>query len=108
MDLAGNPLARSETRSVRIGDNCKSQLSPQEKGFAENLIIGETSASQQNKKVYGFLCPGIKIRINYQGVRRSDEECGPCGLAWLAPAAAAAGVLGVAITDDPEPSPSRP
>lgn len=107
-DLAGKPLSRSETGSVRISDNCASQLTPQEKGFADNLIVGETSASQQGKKVFGFLCPGIKIRVDHQGIRRADEECGPCGLSWLAPAAATAGVLGVLSTEDSEPSPSRP
>jgi hypothetical protein len=108
VDAAGKPLARSESKSVRI-TTCDLKLSPKEKGLSENLTVGETSPSQYKKKVTGFLCPGLKIRIDPQGVKRADEECGPCGLAWLTPALAGAGaVLGVIITDDPEPSPSRP
>ncbi|HEX5719123.1 MAG TPA: hypothetical protein VF179_23365, partial [Thermoanaerobaculia bacterium] len=80
-----------------------------EQGVAENMIVGETTPNQYRKKVIGFQCPGLKIRIDHQGIRRSDEECGPCGLAWLPPTAlATAGIIGVVITDDPEPSPSRP
>lgn len=109
VDAAGRMVAQSEPRTARVDGNCRSELSPREQGVAENLIVGETTPNQYRKKVIGFLCPGLKIRIDHQGIRRSDEECGPCGLAWLPPTAlATAGILGVVVTDDPEPSPSRP
>lgn len=109
VDAAGRMVAQSEPRTARVDGNCRSELSPKEQGVAENLIVGETTPNQYRKKVIGFLCPGLKIRIDHQGIRRSDEECGPCGLAWLPPTAlATAGILGVVVRDDPEPSPSRP
>jgi hypothetical protein len=109
VDAAGKMVAQSEPRSARVDGNCDTKLSPKEQGVAENLIVGETTPNQYRKKVIGFQCPGLKIRIDHQGIRRADEECGPCGLAWLPPTAlATAGILGVIVTDDPEPSPSRP
>lgn len=109
VDAAGKMVAQSEPRSAKVDADCDTKLSPKEQGVAENLIVGETTPNQYRKKVIGFLCPGLKIRIDHQGIRRADEECGPCGLAWLPPTAlATAGVLGVILTHDPEPSPSRP
>jgi hypothetical protein len=110
VDAAGKMLSQSEPRSEKVDDNnCRAELTQKEQGIAENLIVGETTPNQYRKKVIGFECPGLKIRIDHQGIRRSDEECGPCGLAWLPPTAlATAGILGVVIIEDPEPSPSRP
>jgi hypothetical protein len=109
VDAAGKVLSRSDgTRLAKVRNDCQVQLAPREQGVAENLIVGETAPSQYRKRVLGFLCPGLKIRIDHQGVRRADEECGPCGLAWLPPALATAGVLGVTVIEKPEPSPSRP
>jgi hypothetical protein len=108
VDPAGKMISQSEVKFAKVRD-CKVDLSPKEQGVADNLIIGETASSQYKKRVIGFLCPGIKIRIDPQGVKRADEECGPCGLAWLPPGLATAGVLGVVIGDRPgEASPSRP
>lgn len=109
VDASGKMLSQSQVRSVRVRD-CQVDLSPKEKGLADNLTIGETASSQYKKRVIGFLCPGIKIRVDPQGVKRADEECGPCGLAWLPPGLATAGVLGIVIGDRTprEASPSRP
>lgn len=108
-DAAGKMLAQSEPRTVKVQESCRVGLGPKEKGVAESLIVGETTPNQYGKKVIGFECPGLKIRINHQGVRRPDEECGPCGLAWLPPVAlVTGGVVGVIVAEDPEPSPSRP
>lgn len=107
VDATGKMLSQSQVKPARVRE-CKVELGPKEKGVAENLIIGETASSQYKKKIIGFECPGVKIRIDPQGVKRSDEECGPCGLAWLPPALATAGVLGIVIADHPEASPSRP
>ena len=88
-------------------------LSPKERGVAQNLTVGETSPKQQGKKVLAFLCDGVVTRINSAGVRRSDEVCRACVVAfWQRKAvllAPIAGITGVVVTDqDPEPSPSRP
>lgn len=110
VDPAGKMLSQSMVRSAKVRD-CQVQLTAKEQGVADNLIIGETAASQYKKRVIGFLCPGIKIRIDPQGVKRADEECGPCGLAWLPPGLATAGsLLGVVVGDRTprEASPSRP
>ncbi len=109
VDASNRMVSQSDVRFSRVRDNnCPVELNAKEKGVAENLIVGETVSSQYKKKVIGFLCPGLKIRIDPQGVKRSDEECGPCGLAWLPPGLATAGVLGIIVADHPEASPSRP
>ncbi|HYG62717.1 MAG TPA: hypothetical protein VEL74_09055 [Thermoanaerobaculia bacterium] len=111
VDGAGNVTARSEPRQVKVNGDCRVQLSAKERGVAENLTVGETAPDQQGKEVYAFLCDGVVTRVNSQGIRRSDEICRACVIAWwprksvLLPAAA---VVGVIVSDDPEPSPSRP
>ncbi len=111
VDASGKMIGQSEVKFSKVKDNCKVDLSPKEKGVADNLIVGETASSQYKKRVIGFLCPGLKIRIDPQGVKRADEECGPCGLAWLPPGLATAGVFGIIVAEHPEEreaSPSRP
>jgi hypothetical protein len=111
-DPAGKVVARSEAQIVKVTTDCKVELNPRELGVAENLTVGETSPKQQGKKVMAFLCDGVVTRINHAGVRRSDEVCRACVVAWWQRKAVllpAAGVIGVVVTDDdPEPSPSRP
>jgi len=114
VDPAGKVAARSQSRTAQVTADCKPELTPKERGVAENLTVGETTQEQQGAKVVGFLCKGVVTRINSQGVRRNDDICGPCAVVWwdrktvLVPAFAG-GVMGVVITDgDPEPSPSRP
>jgi hypothetical protein len=115
-DAAGKVGARSPGQTAKVTPDCNVQLSPKERGVAENLTIGETTREQQGAKVVGFLCRGIVTRINSQGIRRSDELCGPCAVVWwdrksvLIPAfAGAGGVIGLIVGDqNPEPSPSRP
>jgi hypothetical protein len=111
-DPAGKVAARSEAQVVKVTDDCRVELNPRERGVAENLTVGETSSKQQGKKVMAFLCDGVVTRINHAGVRRADEVCRACVIAWWQRKAVllpAAGVIGVIVTDDdPEPSPSRP
>ena len=113
VDPTGKAVARSESQIVKVTSDCKVQLSEKERGVAENLTVGETSPKQQGKKVLAFLCDGVVTRINSAGVRRADEVCRSCVIAWwqrkaiVAPLAA--GFVGIVVTDDgPEPSPSRP
>jgi hypothetical protein len=111
VDPSGKMLSQSDVKFAKVRD-CKADLTPKEKGVADNLTVGETASSQYKKKVIGFLCPGIKIRIDPQGIKRADEECGPCGLAWLPPGglATAGALVGVIVGDRTprEASPSRP
>jgi hypothetical protein len=113
VDPAGKVAARSEPQMVKVSSDCRVQLNAKERGVADNLTVGETSPKQQGKKILAFLCDGVVTRINSEGVRRSDEVCRACVIAWwqrkavVIPAAAA--LVGIVVTDDgPEPSPSRP
>ena len=112
VDPTGKAVARSESQVIPVTKDCKVQLGPKERGVAENLTVGETSAQQQGKKVLAFLCDGVVTRINYQGVRRADDVCRACVIAWwqrkavLIPAAMTG--IGVVVSEQPEPSPSRP
>jgi hypothetical protein len=117
VDPAGKVVSRSETQIVKVTDDCKVKLGEKELGVAENLTVGETSPKQQGKKVMAFLCYGVVTRINYEGIRRSDEVCRACVVAWwlykpvAIPTVGAALIgTGIIITDDPppEPSPARP
>ncbi len=113
VDATGKVVARSEVQTVKVTQDCKVQLSEKERGVAENMTVGETSPKQQGKKVLAFLCDGLVTRVSSAGVRRADEVCRACVIAWwqrkgvIIPAAV--GVVGIIVTDDdPEPSPARP
>jgi hypothetical protein len=113
VDPAGKVAARSESQTVKVTSDCRVQLNAKERGVAENLTVGETSPKQQGKKVLGFLCDGVVTRVSSEGVRRADEVCRSCVIAfWQRKAVVlpiAAGFVGIVVTDDgPEPSPSRP
>ena len=122
VDAAGKQLAHSETKRVKVKDpkDCRVKLDAKEEGVAANLTIGETGADQQQKKVWGFLCDGIATRVNYQNIRRADEQCRNCVVAWWkTPGVLVPGALGVAGVvvivahhhhhgPTPEPSPSTP
>ncbi|HEX5757961.1 MAG TPA: hypothetical protein VF121_02100 [Thermoanaerobaculia bacterium] len=113
VDAGGAVVARSATRYVKVNGNCPVELSPRETGVAENLTVGESAPQQQGKTVMGFLCDGIVTRVNHAGIRRADETCRSCVIAWWARPSVLfpAGVGGILIIDEdpePEPSPSRP
>jgi hypothetical protein len=114
-DPTGKVVARSESQISPVTADCKTQLGPKERGVAENLTVGETSPKQQGKKVLAFLCDGVVTRINYAGLRRSDEVCRACVVAWwqrkavLIPTLAAGSITTIVTRNpEPEPSPSRP
>jgi hypothetical protein len=115
VDAGGAEVARSPKLTAKVNGDCKVQLNAQQLGEAANLTIGETSPNQERNKVMGFLCDGIVTRVNPQNVRRADETCRLCVVAWwsrpeiLVPlVAATAGGVGVIVGDHPESSPSRP
>ncbi len=115
LDDAGHEIARSEMRMVQVKADCRTDLTPKERGFAENLTIGETTAPQRGRDVLGFLCDGVVTRVNPAGIRRADDACRACVVAWwqqnevLLPLAGLGGVTTISITEpNPEPSPSQP
>jgi hypothetical protein len=114
VDPSGKVVARSESRKVKVADDCRVQLTPREQGVAENLTIGETAPEQVGKKVMGFLCDGVVTRVNAAGVRRADDICRACVVAWwqrksvLIPAAGVIGVVVAGSPPEPEASTPRP
>lgn len=110
VDATNKVVSRSESHVTQVAGDCKVELSPKERGVAENLTVGETSPDQQGQKVLAFLCDGVVTRVNHAGIRRADEICRVCVVAWWRKAAflPALPVGAVIITDPPEVSPSRP
>jgi len=116
LDGAGHEVARSKLLKAKVTSDCQLKLTPQQLGAAQNLTIGETNSQQAKNRVNGFLCDGIVTRVNPLNVKRADETCRTCVVAWwmrkelLLPVAGAAGVGGITsvVIDKPETSPSRP
>jgi hypothetical protein len=116
LDAAGREITRTPTIKTKVTSDCQIKLTPQQLGDAQNLVIGETNSKQEKNRVLGFLCDGIVTRVDPQNVKRVDEICRTCVVAWwqqpeflvpLVGAGAAAGIVTI-IVDQPEPSPSRP
>jgi len=111
VDPTGKVAARSPMLTSRVSKDCKVQLTPKERGVAENLTVGETTPKQQGRKVLAFLCDGVITRINYAGIRRGDDVCRACVVAWwprvTGPAIAGLTTV-IVVGDDPEPSKARP
>ena len=118
-DSSGERLGRSPLRLVEIldPDDCQQNLTEHERGWAENLTIGETREDQYGEQVYHWLCDGVVTRIDPEDVIRADEYCRACVVAllpgWVAPTAGALAGAALATqivdsSDDPAASPSRP
>lgn len=77
---AGNLIARSPMMigEVRSQSNCDIELTPEQKGESQNLIVGETASWQKGKPVFHWLCDGVVARVNPDGVKRPDETCRTC------------------------------
>ena len=117
-DATGRQLSRSKTRVVEVRENCRPDLSPQQRGEAENLTVGETAYWQRGEEVFHWLCDGIVSRIAPNDIKRGDEVCRACVIAWykkpgvIIPAATTiAGGGAILINDSPKDiliSPSTP
>lgn len=114
-DWQGNELARSRTRVARVDDNCRVNLTPEQLGHSENMIVGETAYWQRGEKLFHWECDGIVARVDPNGIRRGDEICRACVIAWyerpglLIPAVVgASAVTGVVLIDDEPPLPVSP
>ena len=106
----GEMIAESDRIVTPVTEDCDVELTPKERGMAENLSVGETDTVQMGDEVRGFLCDGIISRIGPDGVMRADSICRRCIIAWwdrreaLLPATALLGGVTMVI----EASPSRP
>jgi hypothetical protein len=113
-DASGKVRGRSKTMLVEVRENdCYQDLTPQQRGWAENLTVGETSIAQADKEVFHWLCYGIVTRIDTEDVLHPDEFCRACvvGLGFVPPlASVAAGVVSGSIIEHPptEASPRQP
>lgn len=99
-DVTGKEIARSSTQLAPIvdRDNCEHGMNVRGIGQARNLVVGETTALQEGKEVFHWLCDGIVTRVNSDGVLRGDETCRACVVAGWAPVAATAGALVIGTT----------
>ena len=103
---------RSDSIETPVTADCPVVLDELQRGYAENLVVGETTEDQVGEEVMGFLCDGIISRIGSNGVIRADSICRRCIVAWwdkpeaLVPAAILLG--GGTTISDIEASPSRP
>lgn len=66
---------RAEPKRVVIAPSCTTNLSADEKRFAANLVIGETTGSQANAPLRGFACDGLLARVRVDGSFASDSFC---------------------------------
>lgn len=116
-DAYGERISASDVKVVPVTDDCEGNLTAQEQGFAENLIVGETAPWQVGQDVFHWKCDGVITRVDYTGIWRGDDRCRACVIAWwkmksfLLPVAAGVAATGVVIIGGNEPpraSPSTP
>lgn len=118
-DAQGRELGRSAHALVVVRDpqECPVSLSAAQRGWAQNLTVGETLAEQIGAPVFHWLCDGIVTRIDHRNVLRADEYCRACVVALVPPwipasaGAVAAGVIAAEVIEDddqPPATPSRP
>ncbi len=114
-DPTGRLIAKSKTKVIEVVENCRPDLTPQQLGEAENLTVGETAHWQRGEEVFHWLCDGIIARINPNMIKRGDERCRACVIAWwgkpavLIPTAATAVIGGgILAFDSPELTAASP
>lgn len=114
-DYKGQRLAKSPTMAAEVRKNCRVELTPEQQGVADNLVVGETAYWQRDESVFHWLCEGIVSRVDPSNVTRGDSVCRACVVAWwkkpalLIPGAVATGGLaGVVLIDQSPPEPASP
>lgn len=116
-DPAGREIARSKTMVAEVKSDCRPDLNAEQRGEAENLVVGESAYWQQGEIPFHWLCEGIVSRYDPSNVKRGDEVCRACVVAWwdragiLVPVGAAlAGValVGIIESDDTPLAPVPP
>ncbi len=68
-EIAGDIL------TVPVEAGCLTTLTPNQQAFADNLVVGETTAAQADNPVLGWECEGIVIRRGIDDLLRPDEVC---------------------------------
>lgn len=99
-------LQSSPTHRTPVTDDCKVEMTEEQRNHAQRLRVGETTVSQKGRPVAWWMCDGIIERIDTKGGVRPDEFCG----APPAPVPIIVEGKGIPIspTPPPEVSPSRP
>jgi hypothetical protein len=78
----GQLLAKTSMLGIPVRKDCRAQLTPKEQGFAYNLVIGETSPWQGSEPLFHWMCDGVVTRIDHLDIKREDEFCRACVVAW--------------------------
>jgi hypothetical protein len=73
--VAQTPMMIGE---VRQPSSCHVELTPEQRGEAENLVVGETAGWQAGEPVFHWLCDGVVTRIGDNNIKRADESCRTC------------------------------
>jgi hypothetical protein len=63
---------------VRQPSSCQVELSPEQRGEAANLVVGETASWQAGEPVFHWLCDGVVTRVGDNNIKRADESCRAC------------------------------
>lgn len=116
VDSQGRFIERTpvDVTEVLQPDNCDPVFTPQQAGEKENLTVGESGEWQRGKEVFHWLCKGVVTRVDPFFIKRPDEVCRACVVAWwqkkeiLLPLVAVPPAI-VITQFDPDPvSPSAP
>ena len=66
---------RAPLQKLPVTTSCGLTLTPEQNGFAQNLVVGETMLTQAGQVVAGFRCDGVISRIEANGSLKPDESC---------------------------------
>lgn len=77
-DAEGRELARSETMVTEVHDDCRVELTREQRGVADNLVLGETAPWQVGEDPFHWMCSGVVTRVDTSGVLRADSRCRTC------------------------------
>lgn len=77
---SGQMIAKTPMMIAEVGhaSNCQVELTPEQRGEAENLVVGETAGWQAGEPVFHWLCDGVVTRIGDNNIKRADEACRSC------------------------------
>jgi hypothetical protein len=77
-DHDGKRVGFSEMKVTPVSADCTVALTPQQKGFAENMTLGETAVWQKGQPPFHWECDGIVTRYDTTRTRRAHEFCRAC------------------------------
>jgi len=66
---------RTPFQKVPVTTSCSLSLTPEQDGYAQNLVVGETVPSQAGQGIAGFVCEGVISRIDARGNLKPDDSC---------------------------------